>query len=175
MSFLLIFVPVQEYNNYISSILTSKDLVDYAKRLDKYGYADDCINELYLILSELDKDYLRDLVENKRLKFFCLKVIKLSLTSPSHPFYRNTIRFTTNNSDEEIRDVCDEVNDCTLKKIVETQTRKIEQKRFPTEAKLFQLYVELGDYRSVAKEVDLPVMTCYKLINEFRKQIKRNI
>ena len=56
-------------------------------------YADDLIQEIYLILLEYDREKIIEMYNNKQLNFFLTRIIKNQINSVTSPFYRKYRKF----------------------------------------------------------------------------------
>lgn len=159
----------------VSSIITS-DLERYAFKVSKGNDLwKDSISELVISLYEMDEEKLISLFNRGELAPYCYKILWFSFNSESSPFYRKYIKPEQTseliNYDLEFEEVDVEV----IRGFINSLEAEISKKRFPSEVRLFELYSELGSYRAVAKKVNLPVMTCFYIIEGFKNEIKKKL
>lgn len=160
----------------ITKLLTN-ELKAYAFKQSKGNDLwNDCLSEMVLCLYDMDEDRFKRLSESGEITPYCYKIIYLSFNSPTSPFYKKYIK--AEQSDEFLGQELfeyDEINVDEIKGFISSLEVEISKKRFPAEVRLFELYCELGSYRAVAKKVNLPVMTCFYIIEGFKTEIKKKL
>ena len=161
-------------NEIIQSIYTNKALIGYAKKRC-YNFWEDLISEVAITLYDMDKDKLSLLYERKELESYCCKIIYLSSTSVNSPFYIKYIKplpyvKQTPEYDYEIDIMYNKSTGA-----IEWITSETEKTRPAIERKIFDLYLELGSYRKVGKEVNVPYKTIEYIVNKMRTKIKDHI
>lgn len=159
-----------EKNASISLISFDMSIYDYSFRVTKGNdLYKDIVSEVILYLYEMDNTKFNQITD---LKSYVCKMIWFSWNSSTSPFYRKY----RNDLDViqkdygfvEVDSVLEELN------VIENDIES-SKNRVAFEVRLFKMYVDLGSYREVAKKVDIPVMTCYKLINSVREKMKKKI
>ena len=165
----------------------------------------DMWSELLLFLYEMPEDRFVSIYQSEGLVGYCNRVLYFSWNSTTSPFYKkyrmeerdkicdltpllnnqdtyNGIRDrfskqlefdpidTESEYDPEIDILYNKCQDqiCKL-------TEEISKKRYPTEPNIFDIYLSCGSYRKTAKQLRLPVMTVYNIINGFKDKIKEGL
>ena len=162
-------------NEIIQSIYTNQKLINYAKKRC-YSLWEDLMSEIAITLYEMDKDKLTSLHNNKELESYCCKIIYLSSTSVNSPFYIKYIKplpYVIQDKSEYDTEIDIMYNKSTG--AIEWITTETEKTRPAIERKIFDLYLELGSYRKVGKEVNVPYKTIEYIVNKMRNRIKDHI
>jgi DNA-directed RNA polymerase specialized sigma subunit len=161
-------------NDILLFIYNSKSIKSSAKRITKGDdLYNDLISELLIILSDMDLNYLITLYNKNILEIYCYKIMYYQYTQPHMAFYKKyrsfestTVEMYTN--DENIDEIYDEVV-----YVINKIEKKVSQKRFPTEFKLLELYVEHGTYRKVGALVDISFKTVHYMVKNLIEKIKK--
>ena len=155
-------------NANISLIAMDATIYDYAYKVAKGNdLYRDIVSDVLIYLYDLPEDKFNQI---KDLKSYVCKMIYFSWNSSTSPFYKKYRTDYDIKVDEKAAD-----SECWLLKELEQIEIRISKKRYPTEVMLFQLYSDLGDYRSVSQKVGIPTMTVYKLVNKVRNEMKKKI
>ena len=161
----------------LSSILKNESLIRYAKKTTNGNLLwEDIMSEMTLYLYEIPEDRFISIYRSEGLLSYCYKIIHLSWNSPRSDFYRKyrveeprteNVTFEYNPEIDILYNKCkDEINKIT---------EEISSSRYPTESKMFEIYLECGSYRKTAKKLQLPTMTVFNLINGFKEKIKARL
>ena len=161
----------------IKSVFENKKLIDFAKRTtNNNDLYKDIISEMLVSISEMDEDKFIELHRSQGLINYCYKIIYLSWNSSNSPFYK---KYRTNEHYELITDI-QQVSEYNYeideqyhkyKERIEYLTNVISEKRYPTEAKVFEIFTEKQSVRATAKQLGLPTMTVWKIIDKFKTKI----
>lgn len=168
-----IFVKMQiNKNKILEEIFKNSELKSYAFKVAKgNSLYEDIISEIILYLNNLDDSKLFRLYESKEIFSYCYKIIWLSWNSTTSPFY---IKYLKKNSQDFI------ISE-TKKKYCEAylldELNKMEKliSRFPTEIKVFEVYLKLGSLRKVSKETGIPHTTVQYLVNRVKAELIKKI
>jgi hypothetical protein len=161
----------------LSDIANNEALKRYARKTTSNNDLwQDIIAELLIQLCEMPHEKLKSIFESQGIYSYCYKVIHLSWNSPNSPFYRKYVT-------ERIEDIPEPIDydfdiDICYNKVtgaIEFITKDIEKTRFPTEAKIFDIFLECGSFRKTANKLNLPVMTIHKIITGFKEKVKELI
>lgn len=77
-------------------------------------YADDLVQEIYIILLEYDREKIVQMYINNQLNFFLTRIIKnqwLSSTSPFYKLYKKQYEYQDENKNNYIGIDCDDIDD----------------------------------------------------------------
>ena len=140
--------------------------------------AEDLYQELMLILLEYSEEKLIKIYEEKRIKWFIISILLKMCHSTTSPFYKNIRKFSSiteeiSGRENEIEDEChhspciDEIID-----IVDATEDEILQTENGYEKMLLKLSVELGSVQKVSKALDIPYLSVWISLNNYKKKIK---
>jgi DNA-directed RNA polymerase specialized sigma24 family protein len=149
-------------------IAKDKTIYDYSFKVAKGNDLHrDIVSEIIIYLSDLENEKFNAIND---LKSYVCKMIYFSWNSPTSPFYR---KYRGDNDYTHTEPSCT-IEDSATQELFLIEER-ISKFRYPTEVRLFQLYVEIGNYRDVAKLVGLPKSTVFNLIKQVRMEMRKNI
>lgn len=167
--------------NQILLIAKDKSVYDYSYKIAKGNdLYKDIISEIIIHLSELEDEKFNKIND---LKSYVCKMIYFSWNSPTSPFFRKF----RNDRDFLIKDVFtydEEIETKEESKYIDIKNFKTElgeienrisEKRYPSEIKLFELYLELKSYRAVAKLVGIPASSVHHQVNRVIEEMKNKI
>lgn len=161
----------------ITTISKNENLKAYARKLaGGNDLWNDMWSELLLFLYEMPEDRFMSIYQSEGLIGYCNRVLYFSWNSTTSPFYKKyrmeepKTDNVTFEYDPEIDILYNKCQDqiCKL-------TEEISKKRYPTEPNIFDIYLSCGSYRKTAKQLRLPVMTVYNIINGFKDKIKEGL
>lgn len=162
-------------NSKLSLIFTDRNVTDYAYKVAKGNdLYKDIISEIIISLYDLPEDKFEKITD---LKSYVCKMIYFSWNSQTSPFYkkfRNDRDFVVKEDlsfDEEIEE--NKYIDLFefKRKLTEIESN-ISKKRFPSEIKLCELYLEHKSYRAVANLLDIPVTSVHFQVNKVIEEMK---
>lgn len=161
----------------ITSISKNEALKRYAKQTTKGDDLwKDVISEMIISLYDMPEERFIAIYQSEGLISYCYKIIHLSWNSQTSPFYRKYRLLEPKIDNEEFE--YDKEIDILYPKCIQAMKdlrAEVEPFRHPTEAKIFDLYLQLGSYRKTARELRLPTMTVFNIINGFKEQIKAKL
>ena len=130
---------------------------------------DDLKQDLFVILSEKDEEFIKDAYENHYLTYFCIRILKNqyhSSTSPFHKTHRKNKGQEINNLELE-----DEDYDYIMDEDIELILSIIDENLDYVDRELIKIYYKLGDYnRFTGRKRD---KSCDKPISSLRKVKKK--
>ena len=130
---------------------------------------DDLKQDLFVILSEKDEEFIKDAYENHYLTYFCIRILKNqyhSSTSPFHKTHRKYKGQEINNLELE-----DEDYDYIMDEDIELILSIIDENLDYVDRELIKIYYKLGDYnRFTGRKRD---KSCDKPISSLRKVKKK--
>lgn len=161
----------------INTLANNEQLKAYARKTTKGNTLwEDIISEMLLYLMELPEERFIQIYRSEGLQSYCYKIIHLSWNSENSPFYKKykQLEPKTDNVDFEY----DPEIDITYKKCVKAVKMlkyDVSKSGMPTKAILFDLYLQHGSYRKIAKQLNIPTMTIFKIINNIKDEIKATL
>jgi len=161
----------------ITSISKNEKLKSYARKTTN-GNAlwEDIISEMIIYLYEIPEERLIQIYRTEGLQSYCYKIINLSWNSPRSNFY---IKYLSEEprTDSETFEYDHEIdvlyNKCKAE--VDQLIHDVSSSGMPTKAIIFDLYLQYGSIRKVARELKIPTMTIFNIINGIKEQIKAKI
>jgi len=174
-------------NKIIEGIYNDKQYLNYCKQVCRFGdLYDDLFQYMILYLLEKPEEELLRLYNSGGLRMYVARLIYINSKSETAPFYNLYIKNKEVNpleldnvSSEETAEK--EMLIIRVSKEIEKEVREcIAMNKYPSAAKLFEVYVEKGSYQSVVNEfkdkgIPLKYKTVRRLISEFKTKIKNNI
>jgi hypothetical protein len=157
-----------EKEKILLDIFNNDSLKSYAYRVSNgNSLKDDLFSELILSINDMDEIKLFNLVDDKKILNYCYKIIWLSWNSTTSPFY---IKYLKENKTDFI---ISETKKKYCEAFVFDELKKMESNlsRFPTEIKIFELYLKLKSSRKVAKETGIPRSTVQYLVSQVKKEL----
>lgn len=156
----------------LTEIFNNSQLKSYAFKVSKgNSLRDDIISEMIISLNEMNDEKLYRLYDNKELINYCYKIIWLSWNSATSPFY---IKYIKENKQDFIVSETKKKY-CEALIFDELKEMEIKMQRFPTEIKVFEIYLKLGSLREVAKETGIPHTTVQYLVNRVKSELLKKI
>ena len=130
---------------------------------------DDLKQDLFVILSEKDEEFIKDAYENHYLTYFCIRILKNqyhSSTSPFHKAHRKHKGQEINNLELQ-----DEEYDYIMDEDIELILSIIDENLDYVDRELIKMYYKLGEYnRFTGRKRDI---SCDKPISSLRKVKKK--
>lgn len=165
-----IIVSDPKYYNAVSNITKGHSLTD------------DLFNELLCIIGEYDNKKLNKLVEKKALKFYFIRICLNQWRSNTSPFYK---KYKKDNQEKldyetEMTDISNEVEEeIFYEPTWEDKVKSIVEEKLSTmhwyKRELFNLYVDLGSYRAVSEETDIPIHSVSSDLKYIRYVLRNTI
>lgn len=164
----------------LERLFSDNKLTTYAKRLcGNNDLSNDLIQELYIYLNDKEDCFIIELNDKRELFFYSYRIMYYSWSSPTSPFYRKF----KNTQYSDIKDMgvrMDiEAEECDLfdyakwiNKIESDVKNGWYNGKVHTEGVLMLKYLELGSYREVAKEMDIPHTTVQYIVQKYAKKLK---
>jgi len=155
-----------KFSNYCFKVARGNDMYK-----DLYQYC-------FLKMLEMPDGKFKRFKDHNELPFYMMRIAYLSWNSKTSPFYKENISFTNSTDDKVIcyvedKDEYTEELIIRISKVIEADLNDVaKKKRIPVANILFNEWRELGDYRSVAKKFNLPLMTVHKIISDYKQMIK---
>lgn len=180
-------------NKIIAELFTSKEFNDCIKKMQPVELQDDLRAEVALILCE-KKDEVIIALHNASpfaLKYYTVRIILNLIQSKTSPFYKkyrqpiyeyselfsgkehdefrikNISQYSTNEEQE-----AEDFNKRMQKELKEDNVMRIIDGLYWYDREILKLYIEKGDYRTVAKELNISWSSIYDTIQMAINKIK---
>mgnify|MGYP001563717554 CR=1 FL=1 len=161
----------------LTSISKNEQLKAYARKTTQGNSLwEDIISEMIIYLYEMPEERFIAIYRSEGLQSYCYKIIHLSWNSENSPFYKK-YRLQEPRVDSETFEYNPEIDTTykKCKKAVDELVYDVSASGMPTKAILFDLYLQYGSYRKVAKQLSIPTMTIFKIINNIKDEIKATL
>jgi hypothetical protein len=179
-------------NKIIADLFSSKDFNDCIRKMKPVELQDDLRAEVALILCELSDKKIISIHDSgpNGLKFYTVRIILNLIQSKTSPFYKKYRQhiFQYNESfteDKEfaISDISkysthdnlkeeEQFNARLTKELKEEKVLQIIEEMYWYDKEILKLYMEKGNYRAVAKEVNIPWGSIYDTVQMAINKIK---
>jgi hypothetical protein len=169
----------------LSILYSSLKLKAYCKWLYKdidkeFDFSDDLLIECILITNEVSKkEDIKDVVNYTMSIIHNEFTNKYSQFNRKYKFFDGTIvRYMEDSYYKYIEDVkvgVDQQYEIAVNVMDADLKREIKANRYPAGDKLFKAYLELKTYRNVSQKYGIPVMTCHRIITNYKKRINEAI
>ena len=159
-------------NKYIES--NYKEFKKLAKKISRgETYYEDLLHDC--LLSILNNKHVEKLIETEDFEFYLIRVMYLSVNSPTSPFYKQTINWNRNRRDFKERS--HELDNTWLgARMTNEQLDIIISRLSEFERLIFQEYIlEDFTYRELSKQTGIPITFLYKTISTIKTTIKANV
>jgi hypothetical protein len=144
-------------DKYIES--NYKEFKKLAKRISRgQTYYEDLLHDC--LLSILNNKHVEKLIETGDFEFYLIRVMYLSVNSPTSPFYKQTINWNRNRRDFKERS--HELDNTWLGARM-------------TNEQLDIIILEDFTYRELSKQTGIPITFLYKTISTIKTTIKANV
>ena len=157
-------------NEILTMLYINKDLDEIVNKITSNNpLKDDLKQDLFVILSEKDDEFIKNAYDNKFLIYYCVRILKNqyhSNTSPFHKTHRKTKSVEVKNLE-----VKDDEYDMILDENIEQIMHIINTKLDYVDRELIKMYYKLEEYnRFDGRKRDI---SCDKTISSLRKVKKK--
>jgi RNA polymerase sigma factor (sigma-70 family) len=159
-------------DKYIES--NYKEFKKLAKKICRgETYYEDLLHES--LLSILKGKQVQNLIDTGDFEFYLIRVMYLSVNSPTTPFYKQTIAWNRNR--RTFKDYSHEVDKTWLgARMTNEQLDILISRLSEFERLIFQEYIlEDFTYRELSKQTGIPITFLYKTISTIKTTIKANV
>jgi len=127
------------------------------------------------LLSMFGSKHIEKLIDTGDFEFYLIRVMYLSVNSPTSPFYKQTIAWNRNRRD--FKDYAHEVDKTWLgARMTNEQLDILISRLSEFERLIFQEYIlEDFTYRELSKQTGIPVTFLYKTIDSIKQKIRANV
>jgi len=127
------------------------------------------------LLSMFGSKYIEKLIDTGDFEFYLIRVMYLSVNSPTSPFYKQTIAWNRNRRD--FKDYAHEVDKTWLgARMTNEQLDILISRLSEFERLIFQEYIlEDFTYRELSKQTGIPTTFLYKTIDSIKQKIRANV
>ena len=127
------------------------------------------------LLSMFGSKHIENLIDTGDFEFYLIRVMYLSVNSPTSPFYKQTIAWNRNRRD--FKDYAHEVDKTWLgARMTNEQLDILISRLSEFERLIFQEYIlEDFTYRALSKETGIPMPFLYRTIDSIKQKIRANV
>jgi len=127
------------------------------------------------LLSMFGSKHIENLIDTGDFEFYLIRVMYLSVNSPTSPFYKQTIAWNRNRRD--FKDYAHEVDKTWLgARMTNEQLDILISRLTEFERLIFQEYIlEDFTYRGLSKETGIPMPFLYRTIDNIKQKIRANV
>jgi len=127
------------------------------------------------LLSMFGSKHIENLIDTGDFEFYLIRVMYLSVNSPTSPFYKQTIAWNRNRRD--FKDYAHEVDKTWLgARMTNEQLDILISRLSEFERLIFQEYIlEDFTYRGLSKETGIPMPFLYRTIDNIKQKIRANV
>jgi DNA-directed RNA polymerase specialized sigma24 family protein len=127
------------------------------------------------LLSMFGSKHIENLIDTGDFEFYLIRVMYLSVNSPTSPFYKQTIAWNRNRRD--FKDYAHEVDKTWLgARMTNEQLDILISRLSEFERLIFQEYIFEGfTYREFSKQTGIPTVFLYRTIDSIKTKIRANV
>jgi len=127
------------------------------------------------LLSMFGSKHIENLIDTGDFEFYLIRVMYLSVNSPTSPFYKQTIAWNRNRRD--FKDYAHEVDKTWLgARMTNEQLDILISRLTEFERLIFQEYIlEDFTYRELSKQTGIPTVFLYRTIDNIKQKIRANV
>ena len=127
------------------------------------------------LLSMFGSKHIENLIDTGDFEFYLIRVMYLSVNSPTSPFYKQTIAWNRNRRD--YKDYAHEVDKTWLgARMTNEQLDILISRLSEFERLIFQEYIlEDFTYRELSKQTGIPTPFLYRTIDNIKQKIRANV
>ena len=127
------------------------------------------------LLSMFGSKHIENLIDTGDFEFYLIRVMYLSVNSPTSPFYKQTIAWNRNRRD--FKDYAHEVDKTWLgARMTNEQLDILISRLSEFERLIFQEYIlEDFTYRELSKQTGIPTPFLYRTIDSIKQKIRANV
>jgi len=165
-------------NEILNEICNDEKYIDYCYSVAGCDLYKDLFQYVCLYLLEINDDKLIKLHKEGGLRMYVARIIYISIHSNRSEFKKQLYgKLKTEELPENINTNDDDFNDEEQIKKIESEidkeiTKSIKKNIYPAQAKLFEIYVDCGNYKEVSRVTGIPYLTVRKHIQSFQNKIK---
>jgi DNA-directed RNA polymerase specialized sigma24 family protein len=173
-------------DKHIAQLFTDKKFNDFLTKVSSPSLLEDLKQEVMLILLEYDRTKLQAIWDKPKslggisgLRYFAIRIALNQYRSSTSPFYkkfkRDAQEYIDDNMAVEDIELIDDDELSLLDSIVSFY-EGYKPNLYWFDAEIFELYLELGSYRAVSEQVNIPQRTigttCKKVKDKLREAYK---
>jgi DNA-directed RNA polymerase specialized sigma24 family protein len=127
------------------------------------------------LLSMFGSKHIENLIDTGDFEFYLIRVMYLSVNSPTSPFYKQTIAWNRNRRD--FKEYAHEVDKTWLgARMTNEQLDILISRLSEFERLIFQEYIFEGfTYRELSKQTGIPMPFLYRTIDNIKQKIRANV
>jgi RNA polymerase sigma factor (sigma-70 family) len=127
------------------------------------------------LLSMFGSKHIENLIDTGDFEFYLIRVMYLSVNSPTSPFYKQTIAWNRNRRD--FKEYAHEIDKTWLgARMTNEQLDILISRLSEFERLIFQEYIFEGfTYRELSKQTGIPTPFLYRTIDNIKNKIRANV
>jgi DNA-directed RNA polymerase specialized sigma24 family protein len=127
------------------------------------------------LLSMFGSKHIENLIDTGDFEFYLIRVMYLSVNSPTSPFYKQTIAWNRNRRD--FKEYAHEIDKTWLgARMTNEQLDILISRLSEFERLIFQEYIFEGfTYRELSKQTGIPMPFLYRTIDNIKQKIRANV
>jgi len=127
------------------------------------------------LLSMFGSKHIENLIDTGDFEFYLIRVMYLSVNSPTSPFYKQTIAWNRNRRD--FKEYAHEIDKTWLgARMTNEQLDILISRLSEFERLIFQEYIFEGfTYRELSKQTGIPTPFLYRTIDNIKQKIRANV
>lgn len=157
-------------NKIIEELYKSKEVDDVLKKIQPADIQDDLRQYVFQVLCEKPDDFIIDLYNQKKIKFYLVKIITNSVFANVSGFYK----IHKNSKEVHCEQFEDVVDEDSNHEFMERCEKEVKELYWYNEV-LLRMYAEHGSYRAVSVKTGIPVKSVFNAVRKAKNQIKSNI
>lgn len=131
------------------------------------------VEELLLCDKKKKKEKLKELAQEKKLKYYILNMIKISLCYPTSPFYKQYILNQTQRENIDFDTIIDEEENQNEEYNIYYKVLDRLELNFIESEIANEYFSKKTSYRKLAEEFDVSYSFIYLIIKEFKQKIRK--
>lgn len=155
-------------NKIIEDLYTGKNFCDCISKMEPEHLRDDLKQEVIAVVCGWDDEKILKLHQDKVLEFYVVRVILNQIQSKSSPFHKKYRATHKELADIEVKDqsCSTALSERETKEALEDFALAEIDKLHWYRSGLIKLFLQVGNYRAMEKEVGIPFSSCYKNIQQ---------
>jgi RNA polymerase sigma factor (sigma-70 family) len=127
------------------------------------------------IISAITSKHIDNLLQNDEFEFYLIRVMYLSVNSPSAPFNKQYIQYKKNKRDY-VEKVFEEDKTWLGSRLVNEQLDILISRLSEFERLIFEEYIlEDFSYKEFSKQTGIPSVYLYRTIDKIKQKLKQNV
>jgi hypothetical protein len=166
-------------NEIIAALYVSDEFLQAISKMEPEHLRDDLKQEVMIILLETPEEKIIELNDSGGLKFYTVRVIlnlMKSNTSPLFKKYRKPIEeFNERLAPCVVDSFIPDSEMRIQKELREDRAMEFIDTLYWYDQTLVKVYLKVGNYRAMEKELDIPWESCYSTIQKVIKKVREHV